>query len=210
MKTEKALKPVVEEFRRYGILLESDPYLPNVAAIVVGERIMGSWWSHREGRKIWHVLNQLLARRDVLATRLVSGKVTFVCRTLWLDFLAIATSREDWQTRNLSTDARRLLHIVERKTSIRTDKLVPRSLFKGRVGDAARELERRLLVHSDEKHTETGAHAKILTTWSEWRSTVKLKAHRVGVDLAKARFEGILASLNKRHGGEGRLPWDDR
>lgn len=210
MKVERALKPVIEEFRRNGILLESDPYLPSLAAIVAGGRITGSWWSHPEGRRIWRVLNQFLARRDVLATRLVLGKVTFVRRTLWPDFLAIAASREDWQMRNLSPDARRLLHIVERKTSIRTDKLVQRSLFKRRVGDAARELERRLLVHSDEKHTETGAHAKILTTWSEWRSAVKLKAQRVGVDLAKARFEGILASLNKRHGGKGRLPWDGR
>lgn len=210
MKVERALKPVIEEFRRNGILLESDPHLPSLAAIVAGGRIRGSWWSHPEGRRIWRVLNQFLARRDVLTTRLVSGKVTFIRRPLWPDFLAIATSREDWQVTSLSMDARRLLHIVERKGRARTDSLTQRSSFKGKVGDAARELERRLLVRSVEEHTETGAHAKILTTWSEWSSSVNLKAKRVEVDRAKAKFEGILTSLNKRHGGEGRLPWSDR
>lgn len=210
MKVERALKPVIEEFRRNGILLESDPYLPSLVAIVAGGRKRGSWWSLPEGRRIWRVLNQFLARRDVLTTRLVSGKVTFIRRPLWPDFLAIATSREDWQTKNLSTDARRLLHIIETKGSIRTDKLTQRPPLKGKVGDAARELERRLLIYSKEEHTETGAHAKVLTTWSEWSSAVKLKAKRVEVHRAKSRFEVILASLNKSHGGEGRLPWSDR
>lgn len=210
MKKEKALKTVVEEFRRYSVLLESDPYLPSLAAIVAGGRIRGSWWSHPEGKRIWRVLNEFLARRDVLTTKLVSRKVTFVRRTLWVDFLAIATSREDWQMKNLSTDGRRLLHMIETKGSIRTDKLTLRPPFKGKVGDAARELERRLLVYSKEEHTKTGAHAKILTTWSEWSSAVNLKTKRVRMDHAKARFEVILASLNKSHGGEGRLPWSGR
>ena len=210
MKAERALKPVVEEFRRNGILMESDPHLPSVAAIVARGRIRGSWWGHPEGRRIWHVLNQFLASGDVLTTRLVSGKVTFVRRPLWPDLLAIATSHEGWQMRSLSTDAWRLLRIVERKGRVRTDNLTQRSTFRRKVGDAARELERRLLVHGDEEHTETGAHAKVLTTWSEWSSAVNLKVKRVRVDGAKARFEVILASLNKSHGAEGRLPWVDR
>jgi hypothetical protein len=42
------------------------------------------------------------------------------------------------------------------------------------IGDAVRELEARLLVHSIEIHTELGAHAKQLQTWNEWRKEVGL------------------------------------
>ena len=37
---------------------------------------------------------------------------------------------------------------------------------------AVRLLEVRLLVHSDERHTETGAHAKFLQTWRGFAANV--------------------------------------
>ncbi len=201
---------VVKEFQRIGLLLESDPHLPSVVGIVAGGKVRGSWWGHPKGREIWRELRLLDDRGDVLVTRLVSGKVTFVHRRLWPDFLAIATSRETWQTRRLVGDARRLLRGVERAGTGRTDRAVSGSPLEGKVGDAARELERRLLVHGEEVHTGTGAHAKVLTSWPIWLESMKLNPARKETDAAKARFEALLDSLNRDSGGNGSLPWADR
>ncbi|MGP8124966.1 MAG: hypothetical protein ACLQEQ_03740 [Nitrososphaerales archaeon] len=197
----------IEEFRRSGLLLESDPDLPSVAGIVAGERVKGSWWGHPKGREIWHALRQLDVRTDVQVTRLVSGKVTFIHRRLWPDFLAISVSKESWQTKRLSTDAKKLLRTVEEEGTVRTDIRPPSLRLDGKVGDATRELERRLLVHGDEVHTETGSHAKIISAWSTWSASMNLRPNLSEAGAAKARFEALLDSLNRDYGGNGRLPW---
>lgn len=67
-----------------GMLLESarGP-LPNVAELVAGEPIRGSWWGHPAGHAIFDALNALAASPDVVRTRLVNGKVTLIHRRLW-------------------------------------------------------------------------------------------------------------------------------
>lgn len=200
---------VVTEFLRYGLLLESDHHLPSVAGIVTGERIKGSWWGHPKGREIYNVLNRLESRSDVLTTRLISGKVTFVHRRLWTDFLAIAVSKESWQTKLLSADARKLSRAIEKEGTVRTDRMPPSMRFKGKVGEAARELERRLMVHSDEIHTERGNHAKVLVSWMSWSESIGLGRGRTDPAEARARFEVILDSMNSENGGSGHLPWAD-
>jgi hypothetical protein len=68
----------------HGMLLESarGP-LPNVAEMVAGEPIRGSWWGHPASHAIFDELNALAASPDVVRTRLVNGKVTLVHRRLW-------------------------------------------------------------------------------------------------------------------------------
>jgi hypothetical protein len=68
----------------HGMLLESarGP-LPNVAEMVAGEPIRGSWWGHPASHAIFDALNALAASPDVIRTRLVNGKVTLVHRRLW-------------------------------------------------------------------------------------------------------------------------------
>jgi hypothetical protein len=68
----------------HGMLLASarGP-IPNVAEIVAGEPIKGSWWGHPAGHDIFGVLNDLAASPDVVRLRLVRGKVTLVHRRLW-------------------------------------------------------------------------------------------------------------------------------
>jgi hypothetical protein len=68
----------------HGMLLESarGP-LPSVAEMVAGERIRGSWWSHRASHAIFDALNSLADSPDVVRMRLVNGKVTLVHRRLW-------------------------------------------------------------------------------------------------------------------------------
>ena len=67
-----------------GMLLQSarGP-LPNVAELVAGEPIKGSWWAHPKSHEIFAALNQLSESPDVVRLRLVKGKVTLVHRRLW-------------------------------------------------------------------------------------------------------------------------------
>jgi hypothetical protein len=67
-----------------GALLESarGP-IPNVAELVAGEPIAGSWWGHAASHAIFEAINQLADSPDVVRLRLVNGKVTFVHRRVW-------------------------------------------------------------------------------------------------------------------------------
>jgi hypothetical protein len=68
----------------HGMLLESarGP-LPNVAEMVAGEPIRGSWWGHSASHAIFAVVNALAESPDVVRTRLVNGKVTLIHRRVW-------------------------------------------------------------------------------------------------------------------------------
>ena len=74
-----------------GMLLESarGP-IPNVAELVAGEPIRGSWWSHPSSHAIFEVLNVLADSPDVVRTRLVNGKVTLIHRRLWPALVCLA------------------------------------------------------------------------------------------------------------------------
>src|SRR6266487_2233368 len=149
MKTDakRFLKLVLNQLTEFGLLLESDPSLPSVSTLITGERLRGSWWSHPLAEAIFRVNCQLEDHPDVIVTKLISEKVTFAHRKLWPAILAIGKARELWQTGGLSVPANSILQSVDKEGSLRTDKLAwPKSL-KGKPGDAARELEKKLLVH---------------------------------------------------------------
>ena len=67
-----------------GMLLQSarGP-IPNVAELVAGEPIRGSWWAHPDGHAIFDALQTLSESPDVVRLRLVNGKVTLVHRRVW-------------------------------------------------------------------------------------------------------------------------------
>jgi hypothetical protein len=75
----------------HGVLLQSarGP-LPNVAELVAGEPIKGSWWGHREGHAIFEALALLDDSPDVVRLRLVNGKVTLIHRRLWPALVRVA------------------------------------------------------------------------------------------------------------------------
>ena len=81
----------LEWLRDQGIVLQSarGP-VPNLAEYVAGERIRGSWWGHRSGHEIFAVLTRVMSSPDVIATRLVNGKVTLVHRRLWPALVRVA------------------------------------------------------------------------------------------------------------------------
>jgi hypothetical protein len=75
----------------HGMLLESarGP-LPNVAEMIAGAPIRGSWWGHPSSHAIFDALNSLADSPDVVRMRLVNGKVTLVHRRLWPALVRIA------------------------------------------------------------------------------------------------------------------------
>jgi hypothetical protein len=88
---ESMIVEPLEWVREQGIVLQSarGP-VPNLAEYVAGEPIRGSWWGHAAGHEIFAVLSRVLNSPDVIATRLVNGKVRLIHRRLWPALLRIA------------------------------------------------------------------------------------------------------------------------
>ncbi len=190
MRTETS--KVLETLTGAGLLLKQDKQARNVVTLLTGETLKGSWWSHPKGRLIFAVLSELDDHPDVLLAKLLDGKVTLVHRTLWPAFLAVAREGATWQTDGLPAPARRLLTSVnESKTPIRAS------------GAAVKELEVRLLVHSEEVHTESGSHATALTTWKAWAKRAGTKPLR-SRSAAKEQLEAAAAAIGA---SATALPW---
>ncbi|HKF44270.1 MAG TPA: hypothetical protein VKG01_14300 [Thermoanaerobaculia bacterium] len=173
-----------------GLLLVQDKTLPNVVTIVTGDRVAGSWWSHPKGRLVFAVVSRLEDHPDVVFTKLVNGKVTLVHRRLWPALAAVGSAREPWQLDGLSAAARRLLGKVDRSGEVRV------------AGAPVKELERKLLVHSEQVHTESGRHETRIEPWSAW-------ARRVGIEpLRSAAGRQLLEKASAAIGAPSTaLPW---
>jgi hypothetical protein len=194
-----------KKLQRYGILLESDHKLPSIAGLIAGEPIHGSWWGHPKGRAIFRVTRLLAAHHDVLVTKLISGKVTYVYRKLWPAIFTIASSREPWQLHGLSRQAQSLLSQVDQEGILQTDKL-PRVVKSKAIGVIVNELEKKLIIHSAEFHTETGAHAKFLESWDHWANRIGF-FKKIPMEKAKEQLENLLEKLNKKYKAAATLPW---
>jgi hypothetical protein len=74
-----------------GVVLQSarGP-VPNLAEQIAGESIRGSWWGHASGHEIFAVLSGPRASGDVVATRLIDGRVTLVHRRIWPALVRVA------------------------------------------------------------------------------------------------------------------------
>jgi hypothetical protein len=201
-------KSVLSKILSYGFLLESDPKLPSVCSLITGTPLRGSWWSHPLAQTIFQVKEKLEDHPDVLITKLVSGKVTLVHRNLWPEIVAIGTSNEPWQMKGLSASAKTLLKTVEKAGALQTDKIDwPSSQPTVKLGDVGRDLERRLLIHADQIHTESGAHAKVLETWKRWCERKGFVRSSIQSDEAKRNLEERLRKLNEEFCATARLPW---
>lgn len=197
--TTRVARRVLGELRERGWLLQADAELPNVAALAVGEPIRGSWWAHPSSNLVYWVLQDLEDSPEVLRVKLVRGKQTLLHRSLWPELVAAGAARQRWQTAGLTRGGRSLLGRTERAEALRLDRL-ERWTDAAKPGDAARELEARMLVYSHEVHTETGKHAKELETWARLATRLGLGAKRLDPDEAKASLERAVA-------GEKLLPW---
>jgi hypothetical protein len=77
--------------REQGVVMQSarGP-VPSLAERVAGGPIRGSWWGHPSGHEIYRVLNEVRACPDVVAVRLINGKVTLIHRRLWPALVRVA------------------------------------------------------------------------------------------------------------------------
>jgi len=199
------------ELERTGVLLVSDAVLPSLAGLVAQTPIHGSWWSHPEAHAIFLLAKKLGDHPEALTVRLLSGKFTYVHRRLWPSLFAVAGAREPWQLDGLPAAAAALLDDVTTQGVARVDHLAAeRGLKVKTLGDAARQLEARLLAYSESIHTESGSHAKQLETWRHVARRVKLKDSRVSVERGKKNFEEIAAALQARFGRSVPLPWSGK
>ncbi len=205
------LTRVLRAVEQNGLLMQADSELPSVVTLLVGEPVHGSWWGHPMGDAIHIVNTQLKEHPDIIAAHLVSRKVTFVHRRAWPALFGVALSGEAWQSENLGPLARRILGLVTRKQSVRADDA---SLFAAlssaerRAG--IRELERRLLVHSTDTHTETGTHTKTLQTWGRCRERKRFSGLTLAADEARAQLERLVGAWRAGEDVRAPLPWHAR
>ena len=201
----KQFDQVFQQLEKFGLLLLVDSNLPNVATLVAGEKVSGSWWSHKAAQRIFVISETLEDHADVLLLKLVSNKVTFVHRELWGRIYSIGVAREDWQLSKLSPVAKRLLNTLDDQGSLLTNKLGKE--FGPKPAETARELESRLLLHANQIHTESGAHAKVIETWDTWADRAGLRVKASNPAAARRFLEQRLKDMNEEFGGKGKLPW---
>ena len=201
----KQFEEIFLQLQKFGLLLLSDSHLPSVAGLVAGETISGSWWSHKAAHRIFAVSEMLEDHPDVLIVKLVSSKVTFVHRELWEHVYSIGIAREDWQLKKLSPAAKLLLETLDAQGSLQTNKLGKESGPK--PSETARVLESRLLLHANQIHTESGAHAKVIETWDTWADRAGFRAKAKSPAAARRFIERRLNELDENFGGSSELPW---
>ena len=194
---QKQFDNVFAQLTDDGLLLLSDADLPSVSGLIANEKLRGSWWSHKHAQVIFSVAEMLEDHPDVLIMKLISGKVTFVHRALWDRIYAIGVAREEWQLKRLSSPARALRDELDHEKVIQTNKR----------GEITRELENRLLIHAEQIHTESGAHAKIIETWPTWAKRAGLRARAKNPATARRFLEQRVMDINNKHNGNGSLPW---
>jgi hypothetical protein len=172
---------VVEVVSELGLLFLSDPKRRNAIQILTGEYPRGSWWSHPAANQIYATLQRVEAHADLLSTKLLAGKVTFIHRKLWPALLAVVTGREPWQVAALSPGAARWLEALDQAISSGAELAQPsRTVIK--------DVEARLLARGESVHTPQGRHESRLEPWTTW-------AQRVGCPFPPAisSAEGKLA-----------------
>lgn len=191
---------VFEEVARRGLLLQSGREFPSATTLICGAPISGSWWSHPKSSLIHWVLEELDDHAQLATAKLINGKVTLIHADLWPSLVAVGRANEPWQTARLSPLARSLYRKAQ-LGPFRLDEF--RSRLDGRPTDAVRILERRLLIHSHEFHTDAGKHTKLLRSWDDWWSLASRRATRElpTVGQAKAAFEAAADGLTAR------FPW---
>ncbi|HTF89204.1 MAG TPA: hypothetical protein VK843_12395 [Planctomycetota bacterium] len=192
------VKELLTRLEADGFLLQTDAKLPSAVALVAGGPIKGSWWRHPRGKEIYALLGELSEHEDVLALKLLDGKVTFVHRRLWPAVVSIGSAREPWQMEKLGKPARELLGRVDDEGEVQAQ------------GAVVKQLEQRLLVHAEQVHTEKGAHALVLMSWPRWCKLQTPVCRKIPLGLAKKELQTLLAKLNQRHGARARLPFESK
>jgi hypothetical protein len=185
-----------------GLLLLSDPKRRNAIQILTGEFPRGTWWSHPDANQIYRILQRVEAHPDLLSTKLLSGKVTFVHRSLWPALLAVvaASPREDWQVAGLSPGAAQWLAALDQAAASASEVVQPsRTIIK--------EIEARMLARGESVHTGQGRHETRVEPWTTWAARAKFAwPSAVSSDEGKAALE---AAAEKLGPPPPSFPWNE-
>src|SRR4051812_237421 len=78
--------------RKHGLVMQSAHVrrVPVLVDFIAGSTIRGSWWGHAMGRQIFKVLSEVHDSGDVVALRLIEGKLTLAHRSAWAALVALA------------------------------------------------------------------------------------------------------------------------
>jgi hypothetical protein len=191
------------------LLLAVDRDFPNVFRTVTGRLPAGSWWADVDSHLVHAILGKLGRDEDVLRLRLINAKWTYVHRRLWTAVLGAVGGRATWQRDRLSPRARNLLDRVVRFGVVDLNESAERGgLSLKQAGEAARELERRILVLSYEIHTPRGLHTKRLESWETWRRRNRVRRSALPGDRARSRLEAAADSMASAGAATARLPWE--
>jgi hypothetical protein len=78
--------------RKHGLVLQSAHVagVPVLVDFIAGSGVRGSWWGHPKGREIFKVLREVHDSHDVVALRLIKGKLTLAHRRAWPALVALA------------------------------------------------------------------------------------------------------------------------
>ncbi|OLS19918.1 MAG: hypothetical protein HeimC2_39440 [Candidatus Heimdallarchaeota archaeon LC_2] len=162
------------------VTLSMTKTFPSLINEIVDEPIEGSWWGHPKGNEIWIISEGVKDSVDILTTKMLYGKVTFIYKSLWPSLYKIVTD-SNWRERRitkLNTLGRKILNELQIKQKIRFDQLN----LEGEAGKNQKKvlmkvrhkLEASLLIHSEQLHTTKGYHITQIKLWEEW-ATDKVK-----------------------------------
>jgi hypothetical protein len=172
--------------------------VPSLVALIAGGPVRGSWWSHPAGKRIYAIASALEASPDVLAAKLITGKVTYLHRRLWPALVRVVTDR-GWRaarTAGLPAAAATLLAAVEASGALAGEDAAALLGGAAALKKARAALEERALVMTTSEHTERGHHAATLHAWSRWASPAVAKAARgLGLDAARAELAAAGVAL---------------
>jgi hypothetical protein len=177
-------------------LVPAVPAVPSLVALVVGGPVRGSWWGHPEGKRIYAIASAVEASPDVLAAKLVAGKVTYLHRRLWPALIRVVTD-PGWRaarSARLSADAVALLAAVEARGELHADDAAAVIAGVAALKKARTVLDERALVLAVSEHTERGHHASTLHAWSRWAPPAVARAARA-LTLAAAQAELAAAGV---------------
>ena len=202
------LERIEREFERIGLLLQHDAELPSFTTLFAGEPIAGSWWSHPLAHPIYDLLQTFTDRSGALHAKIINGKVTHIHPRLWPAFLVRVQHLDPARVHCLSSTAQALHARLLAQPILRADELRHSGFADTKqITKAIRELELKLLIHTDDVHTDSGAHAKVLMTWSTWAAGRKVVAPELSLAEASAQLDEAVQALC--HGARRRpkLPW---
>ncbi|HYV67913.1 MAG TPA: RNA methyltransferase [Myxococcales bacterium] len=182
----RTAKDALQILRRERVLTLTPAGRPRSLVGEIAGEVRGSWWAHPEGGLIFAIAGELEDSPEVLAAKLVDGKVSFVHRTLWPQLVRVVLD-PGWRREaaaRLPAPARQLLAAVERAGKLRPQGRAP----------ARRELEKRALVLATQEHTDSGRHTVLLRSWEDWPpAALRKEARALELDqaLGELRSAGL-------------------